>query len=132
MDKSTDGAIMQQSSIRVQELNPGRLTSLYRKQFELSNVQRGETIAIIGEYWNSAGIYSVRLWSGRRAWRRHLRDVRKLNSGMDQGWSADNRTVQRYTCRCQRGGSHRHLSRTAFHEVAEGGDGRRHEGPHDH
>ena len=40
---------MQQSSIRVQELNPGRLTSLYRKQFELSNVQRGETIAIISD-----------------------------------------------------------------------------------
>ena len=38
---------MQHSSVRVQELNPGRLTSLYRKQFELSKVQKGETFAIV-------------------------------------------------------------------------------------
>lgn len=40
---------MQQASIRVQELNPGRLTSLYRRQFELSKVQKGETIAIVSD-----------------------------------------------------------------------------------
>ncbi|MDE1974311.1 MAG: hypothetical protein KGI48_14095, partial [Hyphomicrobiales bacterium] len=40
---------MQQAAIRVQELNPGRLGFLYRKQFELSKVQRGETIAIVSD-----------------------------------------------------------------------------------
>ena len=40
---------MQHSSIRVQELNPGRLTYLFRKQFELSKVQKGETIAIVSD-----------------------------------------------------------------------------------
>jgi 2,5-dihydroxypyridine 5,6-dioxygenase len=40
---------MQQASLRVQELNPARLSFLYRKQFELSQVQRGETIAIVSD-----------------------------------------------------------------------------------
>ena len=40
---------MQQSSLRVQELNPGRLTYLFRKQFEMSKVQKGETIAIVSD-----------------------------------------------------------------------------------
>src|SRR3984957_17393345 len=42
-------AAMQQASLRVQELNPARLSFLYRKQFELSKVQRGETIAIVSD-----------------------------------------------------------------------------------
>jgi 2,5-dihydroxypyridine 5,6-dioxygenase len=48
-NQPTKIAIMQPSSIRVQELNPGRLTSLYRKQLELSQVKRGETIAIVSD-----------------------------------------------------------------------------------
>ena len=35
------------AAFRSQELNPGRLTGLYRRQFELSKVSRGETVALI-------------------------------------------------------------------------------------
>ncbi len=40
---------MQHSAIRVQELNPGRLTYLFRQQLGLSKVQKGETIAIVSD-----------------------------------------------------------------------------------
>lgn len=35
------------AAIRVQELNPGKLTTLYRKQFEMCKVVQGETVACI-------------------------------------------------------------------------------------
>lgn len=35
--------------MRVQELNPARLTELFRKQFELCNVKEGETIALLSD-----------------------------------------------------------------------------------
>ena len=34
---------------RVQEVNPAKLAALYRKEFELCKVQRGETIAIVSD-----------------------------------------------------------------------------------
>ncbi len=40
---------MQHSSIRVQEVNPAKLTQLFRKQFALSAVKAGETIAIVSD-----------------------------------------------------------------------------------
>ncbi|HEX2115197.1 MAG TPA: hypothetical protein VHM01_12395 [Alphaproteobacteria bacterium] len=40
---------MQQSSIRVQELNPAKLAQLFRRQFSLSAVKPGETIAIVSD-----------------------------------------------------------------------------------
>ena len=44
--------MVMQASIRPSDINPAILTSLYRKQFGLCNVQRGETIRIIGAgYW---------------------------------------------------------------------------------
>jgi 2,5-dihydroxypyridine 5,6-dioxygenase len=36
-----------QAAQRVQELNPGRLTNLFRRQLELCNVKKGETIAVV-------------------------------------------------------------------------------------
>ena len=38
-----------QSAIRTQELNPGRLTSLFRRQFELCRIEAGQTIAIVSD-----------------------------------------------------------------------------------
>jgi 2,5-dihydroxypyridine 5,6-dioxygenase len=38
-----------ESAIRTQELNPGRLTSLFRRQFELCRVEAGQTIAIVSD-----------------------------------------------------------------------------------
>jgi 2,5-dihydroxypyridine 5,6-dioxygenase len=35
--------------MRVQETNPAKLASLFRKEFELCNVQRGETIALLSD-----------------------------------------------------------------------------------
>lgn len=40
---------MQQASIRVQELNPAKLTGLFRKQFGLCKVKPGETIAVVSD-----------------------------------------------------------------------------------
>jgi 2,5-dihydroxypyridine 5,6-dioxygenase len=40
---------MTHSSIRVQELNPAKLVQLFRKQFSLSAVKAGETIAIVSD-----------------------------------------------------------------------------------
>ncbi|MBL8357117.1 MAG: hypothetical protein JNM01_20110 [Delftia acidovorans] len=37
------------SAIRTQELNPGKLTSLFRKQFELCKLTAGQTIAIVSD-----------------------------------------------------------------------------------
>ena len=36
-----------EAGIRTQELNPGKLTSLYRKQFELCKLAPGQTVAIV-------------------------------------------------------------------------------------
>ena len=38
-----------QASLRVPEINPAKLPALYRRQFERSNVRRGETIAIVSD-----------------------------------------------------------------------------------
>jgi 2,5-dihydroxypyridine 5,6-dioxygenase len=38
-----------EAGIRTQELNPGKLTSLYRKQFELCKVGPGQTVAIVSD-----------------------------------------------------------------------------------
>ncbi|SEB01482.1 hypothetical protein [Variovorax sp. YR216] len=38
-----------QSAIRTQELNPAKLTSLFRKQFELCRVGPGQTVAIVSD-----------------------------------------------------------------------------------
>lgn len=40
---------MKQAAVRVQEVNPAKLTQLYKKEFELSKVKAGETIAIISD-----------------------------------------------------------------------------------
>ena len=40
---------MQPASIRVQEVNPAKLGSLYRRQFELCKVKKGETIACVSD-----------------------------------------------------------------------------------
>ena len=40
---------MMPAALRVQEVNPGKLTSLYRKQFELCRVAPGETIACVSD-----------------------------------------------------------------------------------
>lgn len=40
---------MKHAAVRVQELNPGKLTGLYRKQFEMSKIKSGETIAIVSD-----------------------------------------------------------------------------------
>ena len=40
---------MQTAAIRSMETNPAKLTELYRKQFELSAVKSGETIAIVSD-----------------------------------------------------------------------------------
>lgn len=37
------------AGVRVQETNPGKLTSLYRKQFEMCKVAKGETIACVSD-----------------------------------------------------------------------------------
>ena len=38
-----------QAAYRAQELNPGKLTGLFRRQFELCNVKPGETIAVVSD-----------------------------------------------------------------------------------
>ena len=38
-----------QSAIRTQEINPARLTGLYRRQFELCRVQAGQTVAVVSD-----------------------------------------------------------------------------------
>ena len=40
---------MHHAALRSQELNPAKLATLFRKQFQLCNVQRGETIAIVSD-----------------------------------------------------------------------------------
>jgi 2,5-dihydroxypyridine 5,6-dioxygenase len=41
--------MLTQAALRVQEVNPARLASLYRRQFELCNVSAGETIAVVSD-----------------------------------------------------------------------------------
>lgn len=38
-----------QAALRAQELNPARLPSLFRRQFELCNLTRGETVAVVSD-----------------------------------------------------------------------------------
>ncbi len=40
---------MRHAAIRVQEMNPAKLAMLYRKQFELCRVKKGETIACVSD-----------------------------------------------------------------------------------
>lgn len=40
---------MQPASIRVQEVNPAKLASLYRREFELCKVKKGETVACVSD-----------------------------------------------------------------------------------
>ncbi|MEI9924115.1 MAG: hypothetical protein WDN50_11845 [Bradyrhizobium sp.] len=40
---------MHHAALRSQELNPARLTMLFRKQFQRCNVKNGETIAIVSD-----------------------------------------------------------------------------------
>lgn len=40
---------MQQAGLRAQELNPGKLTSLFLRQFKLCNVAKGETVACVSD-----------------------------------------------------------------------------------
>jgi 2,5-dihydroxypyridine 5,6-dioxygenase len=40
---------MHHAAIRTQEVNPARLTQLFRKQFQLCNVRKDETIAIVSD-----------------------------------------------------------------------------------
>ncbi|HVL35365.1 MAG TPA: hypothetical protein VM489_06825 [Burkholderiales bacterium] len=40
---------MMPSAIRPAEINPAKLGSLYRRQFELSQVKRGETVAVVSD-----------------------------------------------------------------------------------
>ena len=47
-DENSRGCQME-AAIRSQELNPGRMTSLFKKQFELCKVKPGETIAIVSD-----------------------------------------------------------------------------------
>ena len=37
------------AAIRTQEMNPAKLTSLFRKQFELCKVSPGQTVAIVSD-----------------------------------------------------------------------------------
>jgi 2,5-dihydroxypyridine 5,6-dioxygenase len=40
---------MTQAALRPQELNPAKLAMLFKKQFELCNVKRGETVAVVSD-----------------------------------------------------------------------------------
>src|SRR5438045_5620704 len=40
---------MIQSAFRAQEVNPAKLVQLYRKEFELCQVKKGETIAVVSD-----------------------------------------------------------------------------------
>src|SRR2546429_3545300 len=40
---------MIQSAFRSQEVNPAKLVQLYRKEFELSQVKKGETICVVSD-----------------------------------------------------------------------------------
>jgi 2,5-dihydroxypyridine 5,6-dioxygenase len=40
---------MMQAAYRAQEVNPAKLVQLYRRQFELCKVQRGETLALVSD-----------------------------------------------------------------------------------
>ena len=40
---------MRPHAVRVQELNPGKLPGLFRRQFELCRIARGETIALVSD-----------------------------------------------------------------------------------
>jgi 2,5-dihydroxypyridine 5,6-dioxygenase len=46
---NADRTIRMESAIRTQELNPGKLTLLYRRQFELCRVAAGQTIAVVSD-----------------------------------------------------------------------------------
>ena len=38
-----------EAAIRTQELNPGKLPALFRRQFELCKLARGQTVAIVSD-----------------------------------------------------------------------------------
>src|SRR5829696_9211982 len=40
---------MMQSAVRTQELNPAKLVQLYRREFQLCQVKKGETIAVVSD-----------------------------------------------------------------------------------
>lgn len=40
---------MMQSAYRAQEVNPAKLAQLYRRQFELCEVSKGETISVVSD-----------------------------------------------------------------------------------
>src|SRR5205814_9011752 len=46
---ATDNAQMSLSAFRAQEVNPAKLAQLYRRQFELCQVKKGETIAVVSD-----------------------------------------------------------------------------------
>ena len=78
---------MQQSSLRVQELNPGRLTYLFRKQFEMSKVQKGETVAIVSDL----GTRREYIQSAFAAADEYGADIYEMcvnsHAGLDQAWA---------------------------------------------
>jgi len=40
---------MIQAAFRAQEVNPAKLAQLYRKEFELCGVKKGETISVVSD-----------------------------------------------------------------------------------
>ena len=124
--------VMQHSSIRVQELNPGRLTYLFRKQFEMSKVQKGETIAIVSDL----GTRREFIESAFAAADEHGADIYEMCVNSIPGWTKVGvptiGQVQGHAGGGEGGRSDRDLPRPALHQVAEGGDGRRHPRADDH
>jgi 1-hydroxy-2-naphthoate dioxygenase len=51
--------------MRVQEMNPARLTSLFRKEFEMCNVKEGEGRSTVGDEkieWGAEDTFTVPHW----------------------------------------------------------------------
>ena len=57
---------------RVQELNPARLGILFKKEFELCNVQQGETVMLLSDLATRREYIEAALRRGRRPGRRRL------------------------------------------------------------
>ena len=58
--------------MRPVEINLATLATLFRKEFELCNVKKGETIAVVSDLNSRRDYVAAAFAAASGAWRRHL------------------------------------------------------------
>ena len=76
-------------------INHAKLAMLFRKEYQLCNVQKGETIVLLSDLGARRDYVAAAFAARRGSRRRRLRDVRQRHAVVDQGRRRDRRRAAR-------------------------------------